>query len=604
MQQSTQIVAWVGVACIAMVLAAAVFAPVLAEHPPNRTVDVGYLAPSFEHPLGTDDLGRDLWSQLLYGARVSLVVGLAAAIIAVTVGTTVALISGYRGGLIDAALMRTVDLVLSVPFLVLVLVLVSYFGRGLVVSIALIAGVLWARPARLLRGQVLKVKEFEHVVAAEAMGARLSRILGRHVLPRLVPLISSQFVRAAAVAVIVQSAIAFLGLGDPSTVSWGATLSFANNGNAILTDAWKWWVLPPGLALTVLIVGFAFIGYAFEEWADPRLDTFGRIAGTKRRLDPEPAEPTRPDQTLAVRDLSVVYETEPRAVRAVSGVDVVVRENRVIGLVGESGSGKSTLALSIMGLLTPPGRVISGQIVLRDTDLRRLGRVGLTNLRGRRFSLVPQAAMSLLDPIIPVHAQVVESARLGNTSRDAHRLATDMLTRVGIDPARHGAFPHELSGGMRQRIVIAMAVVNRPELLVADEPTSGLDVVTQREILGLLDELRNELGMDVMVITHDLRMIGSLADDIAIMYAGRIVEDGVVDEVFARPQHPYTQLLVAAFPSVKGERAPLRPIPGEPPDPTEMSPGCSFAPRCPVSIDICTIETPTQSPVACHLVPA
>jgi len=184
----------------------------------------------------------------VHGARVSLTVGLSAAVIATVVGTTVALVAGYRGGLIDAVLMRITDLVLSLPFLVLVLVFATFFGRGTTVTIVLIAGVLWARPARLLRSQVLKVRELDHVVSAATMGATTPRILARHVLPRLAPLLSSQFVRAASVAVVVQSGVAFLGLGDPGRVSWGATLFFANNASAILTDAWRWWIVPPGVA--------------------------------------------------------------------------------------------------------------------------------------------------------------------------------------------------------------------------------------------------------------------------------------------------------------------------------------------------------------------
>ncbi len=598
MSRSSKIVATIGIGFVGIILLAAVFAPILTEHPPNTTSGLAFESPSADHLLGTDDLGRDLWSQLLFGARISLSVGLAAAIIATVVGTVVALIAGYRGGTVDAVLMRVVDLVLSMPFLVLVLVLVTYFGRGLSVTIALIAGVLWARPARLLRGQVLKVKEFEHVVAAEAMGAGLWRILGLHILPRLTPLLSSQFVRAAAVAVIVQSGIAFLGLGDPSSVSWGATLSFANNASAILTDAWKWWILPPGIALTILIVGFAFIGYAAEEWADPRLTSYGYQRGVRRVLEEHPASPAGENESLVVRNLSVHYETEP-PVHATTSVDLRTRSGRILGMVGESGSGKSTLAMAIAGLLAPPGRIVEGEVVLGDTDLRRLGRVGLTKLRGRRFAVVPQAAMSLLDPIITIRRQVAESALM--TRRDGLEYASQLLSRVGIDPDRHDAYPHELSGGMRQRVVIAMAIANQPELLIADEPTTGLDVVTQRELLDLLDSLRSELEMDVLIISHDLRMVGSIADDLAIMYAGRIAELGEASAVLASPRHPYTELLLNAFPPVLGPRRPPVPIPGDPPDLSQIESGCPFAPRCPKVFETCLETVPEYVPVACHL---
>ena len=215
LRPATLVLAVAGLLMLLLVLGAAVFADLLAAHPPDRSTGLPYEAPSADHLLGTDDLGRDLWSQLVYGARVSLWVGLVAAVVATVVGAAAALVAGWHRGWVDAVIMRVVDLTLSLPFLVLVLVLAAYFGRGLDVLIVLIAGVLWARPARLLRGQVLKIREFGHTEAAHAMGAGSTRIMTVHILWRLVPLLVSQFVRAAAVAVIVQSGVAFLGLGDP-----------------------------------------------------------------------------------------------------------------------------------------------------------------------------------------------------------------------------------------------------------------------------------------------------------------------------------------------------------------------------------------------------
>jgi peptide/nickel transport system permease protein len=591
-------------AMLLLVIGAAVFADVLAQHPPNKTSGLPYLRPSRDHLLGTDDLGRDLWAQLVFGARVSLFVGLVAAVAATVIGTIVALLAGWHRGWVDAVLMRIVDLVLSIPFLVLVLVLATYFGRGMSVLIVLIAGVLWARPARLLRGQVLKVREVGHVVAADAMGAGTGRILVRHILRRLVPLLSSQFVRAAAVAVIVQSGVAFLGLGDPGRVSWGSTLYFANNGNAILTDAWLWWIVPPGVALTFLIVGLAFVGFAFEEIADPQLISHGWQKGTRRVLDPTLADRCAADVALETRMLCVAYDSTV----AVDHADVRVNRGRVLGLVGESGSGKSTLALAIMGLLPRPGHILGGAIVLGDVDLRRLGRDGLQRVRGRDVSIVPQAAMSLLDPTMTVVRQVAESASLRGDRAGAVERAREALTRVDLPSNRHDAYPHQLSGGQRQRVVIAMAVVNRPKFLIADEPTTGLDVVTQRAILDLIDELRVELGLDVMLISHDLPLVAARAEDLAIMYAGRIVEAGATAAVLRQPEHPYTRLLLEAFPSLDGPLEQLRPVPGDPPDLRNRPAGCAFAPRCTHRTDICTSVDPIDlvvhnRSVACHHAP-
>ncbi|MEL7155013.1 MAG: dipeptide/oligopeptide/nickel ABC transporter permease/ATP-binding protein [Actinomycetota bacterium] len=591
---------------------AEVLADVLAAHPPDRASGPPFSQPSAEHLLGTDDLGRDLWAQLLHGARTTLTIGLVAAVFATVIGTVVALVAGWFGGWIDALLMRIVDLTLAVPFLVLILVLASYFGRGALVTMVLLTGVLWARPARLLRSQVLKLRHFGHVVAADAMGARAERILRVHILRRLVPLLLSQFVRAAAVAVIVQSGVAFLGLGDPNRVSWGSTLFFANNGNAVLTDAWLWWIVPPGAALTLLILGLAFVGLALEELSDPGVTTHGWRPGVRRTLDEGARAEGRPDAALDIRGFTVSYG-DGRVVgnTVVDDVDLLVRQGRVLGLVGESGSGKSSLALGLLGLLPRGGRVEQGSALLGAIDLRRIGRSGLARLRGREVAMVPQAAMSLLDPTMTVIDQVRETAALTMEPAESRTRATRMLQRVGLPDDRHDAFAHELSGGQRQRVVIAMALANEPQLLIADEPTTGLDVVTQTEILDLLDDLRIERGLDILMISHDLPLIAARSHDLAIMYAGRIVEAGETKAVLADPAHPYTRMLVEAFPTLDGPPKPPRPIPGEAPAPGEVPAGCAFAPRCPIAEEACSSARPRllgldndgalKRSVACHM---
>ena len=587
-----------GVVMLLLLFGAAVFADVIAAHPPDRSIGSPFERPSGEHWLGTDDLGRDLWAQLVHGARVSLAVGMAAAIVATVVGTTVALIAGWRGGWIDSLLMRFVDLTLSVPFLVLILVLATYFGRGLIVLIVLIAGVLWARPARLLRAQVLKLRTFGHVVAANTMGAPTRRVLGMHVLRRLVPLLLSQFVRAAAVAVTVQSGVAFLGLGDPNRVSWGSTLFFANNGSAILTDAWLWWIVPPGVALTLLIVGLAFVGYGLEELAEPITAAHGWRPGVRRTLSNNPSDPPDDDITLDIRHLTIGYGDTT----VVSNVSLSLRRGAMLGLVGESGSGKSTLVLGLLGLLPTGGTVSDGAVFLGDTDLRRVGRVGLSKIRGRDIAIVPQAAMSLLNPTMTILHQVQESVELGTIGTKSADRAASLLVKVGIEQQRHRAYPHELSGGQRQRVVIAMAIANQPQVLIADEPTTGLDVITQHEILDLLDELRADMDMQMLVISHDLALIASRADDLAIMYAGKVIESGPTAVIVSNPTHPYTELLLKAIPRLDGPRATLVPIPGDAPEPGNLPAGCSFAPRCPAVQPRCLETVPALEPVAGRLV--
>jgi oligopeptide/dipeptide ABC transporter ATP-binding protein len=569
----------------------AIFAPLLTPYSPTEPSGLPFSRPSSAHPLGTDDVGHDLLAQLLYGTRLSLVIALSAATIALLVGLAVAVLAGYYRGLAETVLMRLVDLMLGFPFLVLVIVLAAFFGRGLGTTIGVLAAVLWARPARVLRSQVLKLRELDHVLAARAMGCSGRWAICRHIIPRLTPLTAVQFVRAANIAVLLEASLSFLGLGDPSRTSWGTMLYFANVRNAFLTDAWKCWILPPGLALTVVILGLAFLGYAIEEWADPRLR---RPAPRPVRRRPMPPDPEGADSAPALRleGLVVDYRQAGSSVRAVDHVDLVVPRGRIVGLVGESGSGKTTIALTVAGVLRPPGRVEEGHLWLAGHDLGRPARPAVAPFRGRKVALVPQAAMNALNPAYPILRQVAEAARLTRGDDEAVARAHDLLDRVGIDRSRHDAFPHELSGGMRQRAVIAMALANEPALLVADEPASGLDVVTRAQVLKLLVELRDELDVGILLVSHDLPTVSRLADELAVMYAGRIVEQGPAATVSSNPEHPYTRALFTAFPSLYGERRPLAGLPGEVPDLAEVPAGCRFEPRCPESVPECLQQEP------------
>ncbi len=585
----------------------AVFAPLFTPYSPTEPAGTPFARPSSANPLGTNDVGQDLLAQLVYGTRLSLVIALSAAAIALVVGLGVAVIAGYYRGLAETVLMRIVDLMLGFPFLMLVIVLAAFFGRGLGTTIGVLATVLWARPARVLRSQVLKLRELDHVLAARAMGASGRWAIARHIVPRITPLAAVQFVRIANIAVMLEASLSFLGLGDPSRISWGTMLYFANARSAFLTDAWKWWILPPGLALTAVILGLAFLGYAVEEWADPRLRRAAPRPVRRRPLPPDPpAAASAP--ALRLEGLVVEYRLPGSSVRAVDDVDLAVPRGRIVGLVGESGSGKTTIALTVAGVLRPPGRVEAGQMWLAGHELGRPARPAVAPFRGRTVALVPQAAMNALNPAYPVVAQVAEAARLTRAGDTANERAHDLLERVGIDRSRHDAFPHELSGGMKQRAVIAMALVNDPALLVADEPASGLDVVTRAQVLKLLVELRDEFNVGILLVSHDLPTVSRLADDLAVMYAGRIVESGPAARVASAPQHPYTRALFSAFPSLYGERRPLAGLPGEVPDLTDATRGCRFRPRCDEAEARCAEQDPSLEPapegaseVACHL---
>jgi len=301
---------------------------------------------------------------------------------------------------------------------------------------------------------------------------------------------------------------------------------------------------------------------------------------------------------LSVRNLRVGFDTEQGPVTAVGGLSLDLKQGEVLGLVGESGCGKSVTALSILGLLpTPPARVLGGEILFEGTDLLKSSIANLRRIRGKRIAMIFQEPMSSLNPVFTIGDQLTETIRHhdGVGRADAQRRAIKMLDTVGIAAAasRLDDYPHHLSGGMRQRVMIAMALSCTPSLLLADEPTTALDVTIQAQILDLLRALQSEFKMSVMLITHDLGVVAEFVDQVAVMYAGRIVESAGVVDAFERPRHPYTQGLLASLPSLDREQERLPAIPGTVPGPRERPSGCSFAPRCGQTLPICRAVAPS-----------
>jgi len=304
-------------------------------------------------------------------------------------------------------------------------------------------------------------------------------------------------------------------------------------------------------------------------------------------VEPMPRAAAQPMQEqatlLELRQLAVEYGIGERAVRAVDVVDLEIRAAETVGLAGESGCGKSTIANAAMQILRPPARIVGGSVLFQGEDLTTKSREELRRFRWRNVSMVFQSAMNALNPVMRVGDQFVDMMRAHERVSRRHSLAAagELLELVGIDRSRVRAYPHELSGGMRQRVIIAMALALNPELVILDEPTTALDVVVQREILQQVKELQRELRFAVLFITHDLSLLLEVADRIAIMYAGEIVETASGERLAANPQHPYTQGLLASFPPLRGPLTRLTGIPGSPPDLAAPPSGCRFHPRCP-----------------------
>ena len=303
---------------------------------------------------------------------------------------------------------------------------------------------------------------------------------------------------------------------------------------------------------------------------------------------------------LSIENLHVVYQSERQTVCAVNGIDLEIGAKETIGLVGETGAGKSTTALAIMRLLPErTGKVTEGCIKYCGTDLASLSKKEMQLIRGEKISMIFQDPMTSLNPIMTVGDQILESLRIHNhqnrSKEELDHRVEELLTLVGIAPQRKNDFPHQFSGGMKQRIVIAIALACEPKLVIADEPTTALDVTIQAQVLLLLDELKQKFGTSMIIITHDLGIVAETCDKVAVMYAGEIVEFGTVEDIFEKKEHhPYTEGLFAAIPNLDSESSRLTPIEGLMPDPTMLPDGCKFHPRCKYATERCRTETPRK----------
>jgi peptide/nickel transport system permease protein len=604
------------VGALAVVLVA-VFAEQLTRHDPLQQDIENILAPpvwaggSADHPLGTDPLGRDVASRLAFGARTSLQISVAAALLGAVLGLISGSIAGFFRGWTDAVTMRLGDIQLAFPFVLLAIAVLGVIPDRKPIHLILVLGIpSWIIYARVVRSRVLAERDKDYVVAARALGARGPRILIRYVLPSVWQILPVIVMLDLAFLVILESTLSFLGIGiTPPTPSWGSILADGRQ-YMVLTP---WLAILPGLAITFTVLSINLAADGLADVLDPRLakGTFRRqLLPQPRQSLPENADGGTP--LLRVRDLRVDFPLADRVVHAVRGVSFDLERGQTLGIVGESGSGKTVTALSIIQLLDAPGRVTGGAIVFDGCDVTRTSNREMSVLRGRRIGMIFQNPASSLNPVLTIGFQFAETLReqLGLTAAQARDRADEALRDVGIgDPQRVlRRYPFQLSGGMNQRAMIAMATACEPDLLIADEPTTALDVTTQAQILEQLREITRRSQTSLLLITHDLTLVAEYADQVLVMYAGEGCEAGPVAEVVSSPKHPYTQGLLSALPRADvppGGR--LEPIPGELPDPADPLQGCPFAPRCPHVMDICRDVNPPpfdvdpQRTAACHL---
>jgi peptide/nickel transport system permease protein len=607
-------VALVGILAFASIVLLALFAPAVAPHDPIKQDLSRSLRPPFwaggslDNPLGTDANGRDLASRLLYGARYSLAISVGAALIGSVLGLITGLVAGYFGRWVDSLLMRLGDVQLAFPFILLAIAILGISSDRTPLQLTLVMGIPgWIIYARVVRSRVLAERKKDYVAAARALGARNRRLLFAYLLPSVWQAVLVIALLDVGYLVIVESTLSFLGFGvPPPQPSWGSIL--AEGRQFMVVNPWL--PLLPGAAILVSVLSINLIADGLGAVLDPRTGT----GVFRRRVLPQPpGTPPRggEESLLSVRDLSVDFPAGGRTIHAVRGVSLDVAKGEILGIVGESGSGKSVTALSLIQLLDPPGQVTRGEIIFDGVDLARAPNRDIAELRGGRIGMIFQNPASSLNPVLTIGYQMRETiTRHQGVRRDeANRIAHDALVSVGIGNPDHTlrSYPFQLSGGMNQRVMIAMSIATKADLLIADEPTTALDVTTQAQILDQLRELNTRFNTSLIFITHDIALLSEYADRILVMYAGQVCEIGPAREVVNDPRHPYTQGLIASIPRVEAEVEELDAIGGEQPDPRSIPSGCPFATRCPHVMDVCWDVDPDHARIgadhtaACHL---
>ncbi len=590
----------VTIAFLALVIIASIFARQLAPYAPDAfNLPARLSGPTARHLLGADELGRDILSRLLYGGTKALVGILEAVSTAVLIAVPIGILAGYVGGAFDRAVSFVTDLVLAIPAIILVLVVLTVFPANL--HAAMIAlGVLVAPGfARIIRGVTLPLKEADFVAAARVAGVSEATIMVRHVLPGVIRTAIVQTSFVAANALLFAVTLGFLGLtATPGEAEWGQIVAAA--AQQISTQPWL--LVPSGglialMALALMLLGNALrdasadVGSAAEVSRPVKTGPESTATGIGHPVTPlapeHRAETPRlpnPEALLSVRDLSVVFESRGQDTLIVDRVSFDVKAGETVGLVGESGAGKSVTALAVLRLLARNGRIRGGQVVFEGRDIAALDERTFNPLRGSALGLISQEPLSSLDPAFTIGSQLGELVQIHDrvTGTKNRERCLELLRQVQMrQPERVlQSYPHELSGGMAQRVAIAMALAGRPRLLIADEPTTALDVTVQKEILGLLRQLQRETGMSVLIVTHNLGVVADICDRVIVLYAGQVFEDAGVYELFDQPLNPYTLGLLGANPAHARPGQPLTVIPGRVPPPGSWPAHCRFASRC------------------------
>jgi peptide/nickel transport system permease protein len=606
---------WLGAALLLALTALAVVAPMIwGDSAAALSSDVRG-GPSAEHLLGTDPLGRDVLHRTLVAARLTLAMAAVTTLIAVGGGIVLGATIVVAGRRVRGLGERLIDLMIAYPPIIVALAITAIF-RPSVSSVVVAIGLAFVPQfARLTNTLASSVSSKDYVVVARLVGLRPTRLLFRHVIPNLAgPLLVLTSVGFAS-AIITLSGLSFIGLGvqEPS-YDWGRLLAQALQDLGVNPIE----AFGPGIAILITGLAAGLLGDGLNQFLDPRgAVRRRRPAATSGRADagtpPAALLAPAPDAVVSVRDLTIAASPESVDAPLVRGVSLDVRAGEILGIVGESGSGKSLTAMAIARLLAPGLHWSAETLSINGADVSDAREQTPVRL-ATDVGVVFQDPSSCFNPARHVGPQITEVARVhqGLSKREANELAIERLreARVSSPEVRMRQYPHELSGGMRQRAMIAMALLTSPSLLIADEPTTALDVTVQADVLQLLHRISTTRNMAIVLISHDIKVVSTLCHRVCVMYAGRIVEELTVEDLReGRVCHPYTRALLDAAPRLEpgARQVPLIPLPGRPPQPDQPIVGCAFADRCPLVTDRCRQEDPALRGLprggvaACHV---
>ncbi|WP_195225686.1 dipeptide/oligopeptide/nickel ABC transporter permease/ATP-binding protein [Schaalia turicensis] len=608
----------ISILVLALILLVSFLAPVISPYSPEE-IFTKWEAPSAAHIFGTDHIGRDILARVLYGGRYSMMIGLFSMLIALLFGAIIGSIAAVVRKSLSELIMRILDVIMAVPGIAMAAVTVLVFGRTLqasgnavglvVVIIASIAFVYIPQLARIVRANVIAAYGEDYVRAVIVSGAKAPWILVKHVMRNTAAPVLVFATVLVADAIILEASLTFIGSGLPATMvpTWGNVLSEASSNLSVMLGKW-WTAFFPGMIITatVLCLNILSEGITDAMVAAPKGPAVAQVSSDSEReadrllLDPrrahaeqaeslqaslnalESIEEKRDDRFTPASEAAPLLEVKNLSIRfpnhgevdVVDRVSFAVKPGETMGLVGESGCGKSITALSIMGLINPKAK-LAGEILYQGRNLLEMKPEERQGLLGNEMAMIYQDALSSLNPAMLIKAQMKQL-----TSRGGTRSAEELLELVGLDPKRTlESYPHELSGGQRQRVLIAMALTRDPKLIIADEPTTALDVTVQKQVIALLNDLREKLGFAMIFVSHDIALVAEVAHSITVMYAGQVVEQGPTSELLMNPTHEYTRGLLGAVLSIEAGKGRLHQVPGSVPSPRDFPKGDRFAPR-------------------------